>query len=166
MPLSHVLAQMELTGFKLNAKELSAFSEKLEKRLEKRRQNIYALAGGEFNINSTKQLAEVLYERLGLPALKKTKSGYSTDAETLEKLRPYSEIIDEILEYRLVAKLKSTYTDPLIDTADENGRIHTSFKQAFTLTGRLSSAEPNLQNIPIKTEEGRELRKFFEAENH
>lgn len=165
MPVSMVLAEMERTGFKLNKNGLEAFSDKLEKRLELRKRNIFDLAGGEFNINSTKQLAEVLFERLELPGLKKTKSGYSTDAETLEKLRPYHPIINEILEYRLVAKLKSTYTDALISVADENGRIHTNFKQAFTLTGRLSSAEPNLQNIPIKTDEGRELRRFFEAEN-
>ena len=165
MPASVVLAQMEMTGFKLNSNGLSEFSEKLDKRLSVRKENIYAMADCEFNINSPKQLAEVLFEKLELPVQKKTKSGYSTDAETLEKLRAYHPIINEILEYRQVAKLKSTYTDALLDAADENGRIHTVFKQAFTLTGRLSSAEPNLQNIPIKTEEGRELRKFFEAEN-
>ncbi|MGN1122129.1 MAG: DNA polymerase I, partial [Eubacteriales bacterium] len=165
MPVSKVLAQMELVGFKLNKEALKAFSDKLEQRLATRQANIYAMADREFNINSTKQLADVLFEHLGLPGLKKTKSGYSTDAETLERLRPYHPIINEILEYRLVAKLKSTYTDALIHVADAEGRIHTNFKQAFTLTGRLSSAEPNLQNIPIKTEEGRELRRFFEAEN-
>ena len=163
MPASRVLAEMEMTGFKLNCDALREFSNKLEKRLNTRRDNIYAMADCEFNINSTKQLAEVLFEKLELPTQKKTKSGYSTDAETLEKLRPYHPIINEILEYRLVAKLKSTYTDALIDAADPDGRIHTVFKQAYTLTGRLSSAEPNLQNIPIKTEEGRELRRFFEA---
>lgn len=168
MPVSFVLADMQASGFKLNSEGLKEFSEKLDKRLAFRQKNIYDYAECEFNINSTKQLAEVLFEKLELPAQKKTKSGYSTDAETLEKLRPYHPIINEILEYRLVAKLKSTYTDALISAADENGRIHTVFKQAFTLTGRLSSAEPNLQNIPIKTEEGRELRRFFEAkdENH
>ncbi len=165
MPVSKVLADMEMYGFKLNSKGLKEFSEKLDKRLTLRQKNIYDYAQCEFNINSTKQLAEVLFDKLELPAMKKTKSGYSTDAETLEKLRPYHPIINEILEYRLVAKLKSTYTDALINAADKNGRIHTVFKQAFTLTGRLSSAEPNLQNIPIKTEEGRELRRFFEAEN-
>lgn len=165
IPASVVLAEMEMTGFKLNSEGLSEFSQKLDKRLAVRKENIYAMADCEFNINSPKQLAEVLFEKLELPVQKKTKSGYSTDAETLEKLRAYHPIINEILEYRQVAKLKSTYTDVLIDAADQNGRIHTVFKQAFTLTGRLSSAEPNLQNIPIKTEEGRELRKFFEAEN-
>ena len=168
MPVSLVLADMEIAGFKLNREGLSEFSEKLDKRLSFRQKNIYDYAECEFNINSTKQLAEVLFEKLELPTQKKTKSGYSTDAETLEKLRPYHPIINEILEYRLVAKLKSTYTDALINAADDDGRIHTVFKQAFTLTGRLSSAEPNLQNMPIKTEEGRELRRFFEAkdENH
>lgn len=161
MPLSHVLAQMERVGFKLDREGLAAFSASLDARLDARKESIYSYAGGEFNINSTKQLAVVLFETLGLPAGRKTKSGYSTDAETLEHLRPYHPIIDEILEYRQVAKLKSTYTDALLDVADENGRIHTNFKQAFTLTGRLSSAEPNLQNIPIRTEEGRELRRFF-----
>ena len=165
MPVSFVLADMEIAGFKLNCEGLSEFAEKLDKRLAFRQKNIYDYAECEFNINSTKQLAEVLFEKLELPTMKKTKSGYSTDAETLEKLRPYHPIINEILEYRLVAKLKSTYTDALINAADENGRIHTVFKQAFTLTGRLSSAEPNLQNIPIKTEEGRELRRFFEAKD-
>ncbi len=163
MPTSEVLSEMEIAGFKLNREGLRAFSDELEARLEERKANIYALADCEFNINSTKQLAEVLFEKLDLPAIKKTKSGFSTDAETLERLRPYHPIINEILEYRLVAKLRSTYTDALLDVADQNGRIHTSFKQAFTLTGRLSSAEPNLQNIPIRTAEGRELRKFFEA---
>ena len=165
MPLSRVLADMERTGFKLDREGLAAFSASLDERLNKRRENIYAYAGGEFNINSTKQLAVVLFETLGLPAGRKTKSGYSTDAETLEHLRPYHPIIDELLEYRQVAKLKSTYTDALLEVTDENGRLHTNFKQAFTLTGRLSSAEPNLQNIPIRTEEGRELRRFFTAEN-
>ena len=165
MPLSHVLAQMEQVGFKLDREGLAAFSASLDARLDARKESIYSYAGGEFNINSTKQLAVVLFETLGLPAGRKTKSGYSTDAETLEHLRPYHPIIDEILEYRQVAKLKSTYTDALLDVADENGRIHTNFKQAFTLTGRLSSAEPNLQNIPIRTEEGRELRRFFVPQN-
>ncbi|MBP5244990.1 MAG: DNA polymerase I [Clostridia bacterium] len=165
MPLSKVLAEMEETGFKLNVKKLAEYSLKLDENIAGRKEKIYELAGKEFNINSTKQLADVLFNDLGLPAQRKNKSGYSTDAETLEKLRPYHKIIDEILEYRVVSKLKSTYTDALISVADENGRIHTKFKQAFTLTGRLSSAEPNLQNIPIRTKEGGELRKFFEAKD-
>lgn len=165
MPVSYVLGDMQLAGFKLNCEKLREFGQMLETRLNARRESIYGYAGCEFNINSTKQLAEILFDKLELPSFKKTKSGYSTDAETLEKLRPYHPIINEILEYRLVAKLKSTYTDALINSADQNGRLHTVFKQALTLTGRLSSAEPNLQNIPIRTEEGRELRRFFEAKS-
>ena len=125
---------------------------------------IYMQAGREFNINSPKQLGEVLFEDLGLPCKKKkTKSGYSTDAQTLEELRPYSPIIDDILEYRQVTKLHGTYAAALPAVADENGRIHTDFKQALTATGRLSSAEPNLQNIPIRTKMGRQMRKYFVA---
>jgi DNA polymerase-1 len=165
MPLSKVLAEMEYAGFKLNTKKLKEYSEKLDQNIALRKEKIYELAGKEFNVNSTKQLAEVLFETLDLPTQRKNKSGYSTDAETLEKLRPYHPIIDEILEYRVISKLKSTYTDALINVADEQSRIHTNFKQAFTLTGRLSSAEPNLQNIPIRTKEGGELRKFFEAKD-
>jgi DNA polymerase-1 len=119
-------------------------------------------AGREFNINSPKQLGEVLFVELGLPyQKKKTKSGYSTDAQTLEELRYISPIIDDILEYRQVTKLKNTYADALPALADENHRIHTDFKQALTATGRLSSADPNLQNIPIKTKMGRQMRKYF-----
>ena len=126
--------------------------------------SIYFRAGGEFNINSPKQLGELLFVTLGLPyKKKKTKSGYSTDAETLEELRPYSPIIDDILEYRQVTKLRNTYAAVLPGLADENSRIHTDFKQALTATGRLSSADPNLQNIPIKTKMGREMRRFFIA---
>lgn len=123
-------------------------------------------AGEVFNINSPKQLGTVLYEKMGLVGSKKKgKTGYSTDAQTLEEMRGESPIIDDILEYRHVTKLKSTYTTALTDAADENGRIHTDFKQALTATGRLSSAEPNLQNIPIKTKLGREMRRFFIAED-
>jgi DNA polymerase-1 len=122
---------------------------------------IFTYAGREFNINSPKQLGEILFEVLMLPADKKTKTGYSTSAEVLEKLRKYHPIVDDILEYRQVTKLKSTYVDGLLKVADGEGMVHTTFKQTGTATGRLSSAEPNLQNIPIRTELGRELRKFF-----
>ena len=123
-------------------------------------------AGREFNINSPKQLGEVLFEDLGLPCKKKkTKSGYSTDAQTLEDLRSYSPIIDDILEYRQVTKLHGTYASVLPTLADNEGRIHTDFKQALTATGRLSSAEPNLQNIPIRTKMGRQMRKYFVAKD-
>lgn len=160
-PLSAVLADMERSGFKIDREGLIKYSEQLGKSCEEYAESIYFEAGREFNINSPKQLSEVLFEELKLPVLKKTKTGYSTNAETLEKLRPYHTIIDRILEYRQVAKLKSTYGDGLLKVADENGVIHSSFNQTVTATGRLSSSEPNLQNIPIRTALGRELRKFF-----
>jgi len=160
-PLAIVLAGMEHIGFLVNRDELCAYGERLEYAVKARQQTIYALAGCEFNINSPKQLGEVLFEKMMLPPAKKTKSGYSTDAESLEKLRAHSPIIDEILEYRTVAKLKSTYADGLLSAIGDDGRLHTNFKQALTQTGRLSSADPNLQNIPIRTAEGREIRKVF-----
>lgn len=164
LPLAKTLAEMEHEGFLLDVKGLSEYGLKLDKRIAERQQNIYLLAGKTFNINSPKQLSEVLFSDLSLPGFKKTKSGYSTDAETLEKLRPFHPIINEILDFRTVTKLKSTYVEGLLKVCDKNTcRVHTTFKQAFTQTGRLSSAEPNLQNIPIKQDEGRELRKFFIA---
>lgn len=163
-PLARVLFNMEKEGFFVNTSELEDFSIKLSKMIDEHGEKIYALAGEEFNIKSPKQLGHILFDVLGLPVVKKTKSGYSTDADVMEKLRPYHPIIGEILEYRKVAKLKSTYADGLLAAADANGRVHTSFKQALTATGRLSSTEPNLQNIPIKTELGREMRKFFAAQ--
>ncbi|MBO4949679.1 MAG: DNA polymerase I [Clostridia bacterium] len=164
-PLSLVLAEMEHIGFLINKEALQSYGEKLDKAINARQQTIYEIAGCEFNINSPKQLGEVLFEKMELPATKKTKSGYSTDAESLEKLRMYTPIIDEILEYRTVAKLKSTYADGLVSAIGSDGRLHTNFKQALTLTGRLSSADPNLQNIPIRTAEGREIRKVFIPED-
>lgn len=161
LPLSRVLYEMEQSGFKLDTAGLAAYGDKLRDLQHDLEERIYMLAGGKFNVNSPKQLGEVLFERLGLPALKKTKTGYSTNAEILEKLRPYHPIIDEVLEYRKVAKLSSTYVEGLLKVADENGFVHTLFKQTGTATGRLSSAEPNLQNIPIRTEMGHELRRFF-----
>ena len=163
-PLARVLFNMEKEGFFVNTQELEEFSVKLSGMIDEHCEKIYLLAGEAFNINSPKQLGHILFDVLGLPAIKKTKSGYSTDAEVMEKLRPYHPIIGEILEYRKVAKLKSTYADGLLAAADSRGRVHTSFKQALTATGRLSSTEPNLQNIPIKTDLGREMRKFFAAE--
>lgn len=160
-PLSLVLAEMEHIGFLINKEALESYGVKLDAAIKARQQTIYEIAGCEFNINSPKQLGEVLFEKMELPVTKKTKSGYSTDAESLEKLRQYTPIIDEILEYRTVAKLKSTYADGLLTALGDDGRLHTNFKQALTLTGRLSSADPNLQNIPIKTAEGREIRKVF-----
>ncbi len=163
-PLARVLFNMEKEGFFVDTASLAAFSAKLSEMIELHLEKIYLLAGEKFNVNSPKQLGHILFEVLCLPPVRKTKSGYSTDAEVMEKLRPYHPIIGEILEYRKVAKLKSTYAEGLLAAADEGGRVHTSFKQALTATGRLSSTEPNLQNIPIKTELGREMRKFFAAE--
>lgn len=166
MPLAAVLADMELIGFQVNREGLEAYGKQLTEVSEALAERIYCFAGGEFNIQSPKQLGEVLFERLGLPHGKKTKTGYSTNAEVLEKLRPYHPIIEEILEYRQVTKLNSTYADGLLKQIEEDGRIHTVFKQTGTATGRLSSAEPNLQNIPIRTELGKELRRYFVSQNN
>jgi len=163
LPLIPVLAEIEASGFMINREGMLEYAEALNSLAEGLKQTIYLRAGGEFNVNSPKQLGEVLFERLGLPFSKKTKSGYSTDAQTLEELRPLSPIIDDILEYRQVTKLHGTYAAALPEVADINGRIHTDFKQALTATGRLSSADPNLQNIPIKTKLGREMRRYFIA---
>lgn len=163
LPLSYVLAKMEISGFKVDIEGLEKFGERLSDELDALVARIYALAGHEFNINSPKQLGVVLFEELMLPSQKKTKTGYSTNVDVLEKLRPYHPIIDEILEYRTVSKLKGTYADGLLKVTDENGIIHTSFNQTVTATGRLSSTEPNLQNIPVRTERGREMRRFFVA---
>ncbi len=161
MPLAAVLADMELAGFKVDVEGLYKFGESLDSVAHQLKERIFFSAGCEFNLNSPKQLGEVLFEKLGLPAEKKTQKGYSTSAEILEKLRPFHPIIDDILEYRKVTKLKSTYVEGLTKVADENGRVHSSFNQTGTATGRLSSSEPNLQNIPIRTELGREMRRFF-----
>ncbi|MBR6681407.1 MAG: DNA polymerase I [Clostridia bacterium] len=165
LPLAKTLANMEMRGFKVQREGLFAYGELLGKLAEDLTTRIYFAADCEFNINSPKQLGEVLFEKMGLPAVKKTKTGYSTNAEVLEKLKPYAPIIEDILEYRQVVKLKSTYVDGLLAVADESGKVHTTFKQTGTATGRLSSTEPNLQNIPVRQEMGRELRKFFVAED-
>ena len=165
LPLIPILASMEEWGFKVDTKGMLDYADALEGLMRDLQERIYVQALGEFNINSPKQLGEVLFEKLGLPCKKKkNKNGFSTDAETLEELRPYSPIIDDILEYRQVAKLHGTYAAQLPKLVDENGRIHTDFKQALTATGRLSSQEPNLQNIPIRTRLGRQMRKYFVAE--
>ena len=168
LPLARVLYEMEADGFKLDTIGLANYGEQLKKLQGELEERIYMLAGGEFNVNSPKQLGEILFDRLALPVLKKTKTGYSTNAEVLEKLRPYHPIIDEVLEYRKVSKLSSTYVEGLIKVCDDENKVHTVFKQTGTATGRLSSAEPNLQNIPIRTEMGHELRRFFIPcdENH
>ena len=162
LPLVKILFDIERCGFKINPDGMKEFGAALDELAEDLTSRIYMQAGREFNLNSPKQLGEVLFVEMGLPyQKKKTKTGYSTDAQTLEELRYISPIIDDILEYRQVSKLKNTYADALPALADENNRIHTDFKQALTATGRLSSADPNLQNIPIKTKMGRELRRYF-----
>ena len=161
-PLCRVLAEMELAGFQVDAGMLRSFGETLTAAIETLEQRIYSYAG-QFNINSPKQLGEVLFERLGLPSYKKTKTGYSTSAEVLEKLRGAHPIVGEVLEYRQYAKLKSTYVDGLLKVISPDGRVRTSFQMTVTATGRLSSTEPNLQNIPTRTELGSELRRMFAA---
>lgn len=164
MPLVPILAEMENAGVSIDREWLGSLSEELGERLEKTQSEIYSLAGMDFNIGSPKQLQEVLFEKLGLPTGKKTKTGYSTDADTLAVLAPAHEIVSKILSYRELSKLKSTYADALPKLVNETtGKIHTSLNQAVTATGRLSSSEPNLQNIPIRTEIGREIRKAFIA---
>ena len=163
LPLCRVLAEMELEGFRIDRGALASFGEMLAQRIDRAQGAIYQLAGEEFNINSTQQLGHILFDNLGLPPVKKTKTGYSTNAEVLEKLRGKHPIIEEILEYRQLTKLKSTYADGLDKVIAPDGRIHTSFQNTVTATGRLSSTEPNLQNIPVRTELGAELRKMFVA---
>ena len=165
MPLAAVLADMELAGFRVDGEGLAAYGAQLTEVAGQLAERIYYAAGGPFNINSTKQLGEVLFDRLHLPHGKKTKTGYSTGAEVLEKLAPYHPIIEDILDYRQVTKLNSTYAEGLQKQIGPDGRIHTVFKQTGTATGRLSSAEPNLQNIPIRTELGKELRRYFIPQN-
>jgi len=166
LPLIEVLADMEYRGFKVNTEGLKQFSAKLDDRIKACEEEIYELAGETFNINSPKQLGVILFEKLGLPVLKKTKTGYSTDAEVLEQLASRNEAVSKILEYRQLVKLKSTYAEGLLHVVNPStGRIHSSFNQTVTATGRISSTEPNLQNIPIRLEMGREIRKVFIPEN-
>ncbi len=163
LPLAQVLADMENTGFKVDKQGIAEYGRSLQRNIDSLQAEIYESAGQEFNINSPKQLGSVLFETLGLPAKKKTKSGYSTNADVLEELRDYHPVIDMILGYRALTKLKSTYCDGLLKVIAPDGRIHSSFNQTETRTGRISSTEPNLQNIPVRTERGRELRRFFTA---
>ncbi len=165
IPLSFVLAQMEHTGFYVDSVSIREYGEKLQAEVEALHGSIIQQVGYDFNINSPKQLGEALFEKLGLPHGKKTKSGWSTSADVLESLRPMNPVVDEILRYRTVAKLKSTYCDGLLKVIGPDGRIHSSFNQTETRTGRISSTEPNMQNIPVRTPIGRELRKFFAAEH-
>ncbi len=163
LPLCAVLSRMEREGFLVDRKALGEFGEMLEGRIQAVQQRIYEEAGETFNILSPKQLGHILFDKLGLPPVKKTKTGYSTNAEVLEKLRGQAPIVDAVLEYRQYTKLSSTYVEGLTKVIAPDGRIHTSFQNTVTATGRLSSTEPNLQNIPIRTELGAELRKMFVA---
>ena len=167
LPLVEVLAHMEYNGFKVDLQVLEELGGEFQKEIDDLTQDIYFLASEEFNINSPKQLGEILFDKLNLPVIKKTKTGYSTDAEVLDKLKGQHEIINKILKYRQMVKLKSTYIDGLINEVNpETGKIHSSFHQTVTNTGRISSTEPNLQNIPIRTEEGRKIRKAFVAKSN
>ncbi len=161
LPLAAVLAKMESHGFAVDTAGLKEFAVLLANQAEEYAQTVYAYAGEEFNLNSPKQLGVMLFDKLHLPGAKKTKTGYSTGAEILEKLRLSYPIVDAILQYRQVTKLRSTYALGLLKVADPNGRVHSTFHQTVTATGRLSSSDPNLQNIPIRTPLGRQMRKFF-----
>ena len=163
VPLARVLSNMETVGFLADFDGLNQHSALLQQRIEELTNEIYNLAGEKFNLNSPKQLGQILFVKLGLPAKKKTKSGFSTNAEVLEELRYDFPIVDMILQYRQLAKLKSTYCDGLLGCRGTDGRIHSTFNQTEARTGRISSLEPNLQNIPVRTEEGKILRKFFIA---
>ncbi len=163
IPLAEVLASMECVGILVDKAGITAFSEMLSGKIARLQNSIYSLAGEEFNINSPKQLGEILFVKLQIPTKKKTKTGYSTNAEVLEGLADDYEIVRYILAYRTLSKLKSTYCDGLLKVIGADGRIHSCFNQTETRTGRISSTEPNLQNIPVRQELGREMRKFFMA---
>ncbi len=163
IPLCAVLSDMESVGFLIDAEGLKNMGEELQTRTEEIKKDVFAIAGTEFNVNSPKQLGEVLFERLLIPSKKKTKSGYSTSADVLESLRYDYPIVDLVLKYRQLNKLKTTYCDGLLSAVSKDNRIHTTFNQTEARTGRISSLEPNLQNIPVRTEEGKRLREFFVA---
>ena len=163
IPLAHVLASMELEGFALDSAALKEYGAALDTRLEELQKSIYEAAGTSFNLNSPKQMGAVLFDQLKLPPKKKTKTGYSTNADVLEELRGSHPIIELILEHRQLIKLKSTYVEGLLKVIGRDGRVRTTFQQTETRTGRISSTEPNLQNIPVRTEEGSKLRAFFQA---
>lgn len=161
IPLARVLAKMENIGFCVDRQGIADYGAALSSQISLLEEEIYESAGTRFNINSPKQLGKVLFEDLGLPVKKKTKSGYSTNAEVLESLRYEHPVVESVLQYRALAKLNSTYCEGLLKVIAEDGRIHSNFNQTETRTGRISSTEPNLQNIPVRTELGREMRKFF-----
>lgn len=164
MPLTEVLAGMEYYGFRVDTDGIRAFGSMLEEQIEKLRSEMFEIAGYEFNPNSTNDLSGVLFTKLGLPARKKTKNGYSTNAEVLESLRGYHPFVELLLEYRKLSKLNSTYVTGLLKVVGPDGRVRSTFNQTETRTGRISSTEPNMQNIPVRTELGRQMRKFFVAE--
>lgn len=162
LPLSVVLAAMEIKGIHVDVEGLKQYGKELDGEIKRLIKEIHESAGSEFNINSPKQLGEILFDKLGLPVIKKTKTGYSTDAEVLEKLEPYHDVVANLLKYRTLAKLQSTYVEGLLKEVREDGnKVHTYFRQTIAATGRLSSQFPNLQNIPIRLEEGRKIRKVF-----
>ena len=161
LPLCPVLYRMEKAGVAIDAAQLEQFSQMLSQRINDCEQLIFGYSDGPFNINSTRQLGELLFEKLGLPPVKKTKTGYSTNADVLEKLKSKHPIVPAIMDYRMLTKLKSTYADGLMKVIGTDGRIHTTFQNLVTATGRLSSTEPNLQNIPVRTDLGAEIRKMF-----
>ncbi len=161
IPLAKVLAEMEITGFLVDSDGLKEYGENLDNELQLLQKEIYKAVGKEFNINSPKQLGEILFEDIKLPKGKKTKNGYSTNAEVLESIRGLHPVVDLILNYRALSKLKSTYCDGMLKVIALDGRVHSRFNQVETRTGRISSLEPNLQNIPVRTDRGRELRRFF-----
>ncbi|SEF90173.1 DNA polymerase I [Caloramator fervidus] len=165
LPLVEVLSDMEIAGFKVDKETLHSIGFQLSEEIDRLTSEIYDLAGEEFNINSPKQLGTILFEKLKLPVVKKTKTGYSTDAEVLEELSSYHVIVEKVIQYRQLTKLKTTYIDGLKDAISNDGKIHSNFNQTVTATGRISSTEPNLQNIPIKLEQGRQIRKAFVPSN-
>lgn len=162
-PLAKVLASMESTGFLVDRDEIARYGKEIEKKVNELSEKIFSLVGFEFNLNSPKQLGEALFEKMGIPPKKKTKSGYSTSAEVLESLSYDYPVVADILKYRMLAKIKSTYCDGLLKQIDADGRIRSTLNQTETKTGRISSLEPNLQNIPVRYKEGREIRRFFTA---
>ncbi len=161
LPLSIILAEMEITGIKVDASRLQEMKIEFSERLKEIEQIIYKEAGETFNLNSPKQLGVILFEKMGLPVIKKTKTGYSTAVDVLEQLREQAPIVDDILTYRQIAKIQSTYVEGLLKVIQSDGKVHTRYIQTLTQTGRLSSVDPNLQNIPIRLDEGRKIRQAF-----
>lgn len=161
LPLSIILAEMEITGIKVDASRLQEMKIEFSNRLKEIEETIYQEAGESFNLNSPKQLGVILFEKMGLPVIKKTKTGYSTAVDVLEQLREQAPIVDDILTYRQIAKIQSTYVEGLLKVIQSDGKVHTRYVQTLTQTGRLSSVDPNLQNIPIRLDEGRKIRQAF-----